>query len=188
MRIENFKKISEIIGRIYKYISRILIIPIVILLIVGLFLEKEINLIEDSTIINVPIEQVWERTNSFTKITKWTSDTIMKGELIGSDGKVGAKYIYESDSEGRTTVTITRIEEPNYISYAFNDEEGKELFSVNFKLLSKEEATLVTFEVNQKVNYPYNILYLVKIYTNKKGLEVEKGQLILKLKKLLENQ
>ena len=178
-------KILEIIERIFKYIFRSLIILIALLLIVGLFLKKDIKL-EDSTIINAPIEQVWEHTNSLTKITKWSFDTIMKCELIGSDGKVGAKFICENDSKGRTTITITRIEEPNYIEFEGKDEEGLNAVNVNIKLLPKEEATRVTWEVNIKANYPYNLLYLVLSYTNKEGLEVEKG--LLKLKKLVENQ
>jgi hypothetical protein len=187
MIIENYNKILEIIERIFKYIFRSLIILIALLLIVGLFLKKEIKL-EDSTIINAPIEQVWEHTNSLTKILNLSDRKIlMKCELIGSDGKVGEKVICESDSKGRITFTITRIEEPNYIEYEVKDEEGKELVNVNIKLLPKGEATRVTGRITHKTNYADNLLYLVLSYTNKEALDFDSGEL-LKLKKLVENQ
>ena len=189
MIIENYNKILEIIERIFKYIFRSLIILIALLLIVGLFLKKEIKL-EDSTIINAPIEQVWEHTNSLTKILNLSDRKIlMKCELIVSDGKVGEKVICESDSKGRITFTITRIEEPNYIEYEAVEEteEGKELVNVNIKLLPKGEATRVTERITHKTNYADNLLYLVLSYTNKEALDFDSGEL-LKLKKLVENQ
>jgi hypothetical protein len=111
----------------------------------------------------------------------------MKCELIGSDGKVGEKVICESDSKGRITFTITRIEEPNYIEYEVKDEDGKELVNVNIKLLPKGEATRVTERITYKTNYADNLLYLVLSYTNKEALDFDSGKL-LKLKKLVENQ
>ncbi|MFZ4724908.1 MAG: hypothetical protein ACOYMD_05640, partial [Paludibacter sp.] len=70
-----------------------LLVVVAILLIIALFIPKDFAY-EKSITINAPIDSVWQNTNSLTGLDKWSPwndhDPIMKKEMVGVDGTIGA--------------------------------------------------------------------------------------------------
>ena len=67
---------------------------------------------ERSILINVPLEKVWQNTNSLHAINSWNSwldrDTNLRQEYTGTDGAPGAACILSFVDTGRDSSNATR--------------------------------------------------------------------------------
>lgn len=177
--------------RILKNIGITLLTIMGISLIVALFVSKDVKY-EKSIEINAPIEVVWENVNSLSDMDKWNPwnqyDPTMKKEIIGTDGTVGAKQVWESDVDkvGNGSQTIAKLNAPNLIETDLKFLTPFESEAKGYvKLVEKDNVTTATWGFSSEMPYPVN---LMKLFTNMEDMMDEDWNYGLKeLKKISEN-
>jgi len=166
-----------------------LLIGVAILLIIALFVPKDFSY-EKSVTINAPVDSVWENTNSLSALDKWSPwndhDPVMKKEMTGVDGSIGAKQSWESEIVGSGSQTIARIEKPTLFETELNFYEPQESHGKAYvKLLSEGAGTKATWGMSGNMPYPVNIMILFMNMEKNMGKDWDNG--LSKLKKLSEN-
>jgi len=152
--------------KILKYLGIGILVIIALVLIVALFVPKDV-VYEKSISINSPIETVWENTNSLEDMDKWNpwndKDPGMKKGSSGLDGTVGAEQTWESDNKdvGKGKQTITKIVAPTLfetelVFYTPYESEAQGYV----KLLDEGASTKVTWGFKSEMPYPFNITSL----------------------------
>lgn len=177
--------------RILKIVGITLLILIGIPLIVALFVSNDVNY-EKSIEINAPIEMVWENVNSLSDMDKWSPwnqyDPTMKKEIIGTDGTVGAKQIWESDVDevGNGSQTIAKLDAPNLIETDLKFLTPYESEAKGYvKLEEKDNKTIATWGFSSEMPYPVN---LMKLFTNMEDMmDKDWNNGLTKLKEISEN-
>lgn len=174
-----------------KKIGLVLGVVIAVLLIAALFVPR-LFVYEKSILINAPIDQVWEHTNSLTDLDKWSPwnsyDPDMKKTFEGVDGTRSSKLSWESsvDKVGAGSRTLVKLTPPFELQtelkfYNPYESEAKEYFILESK---NENSTLVTWRFTSDMPYPFNLLQLVMNINEAIGKDFEKG--LQQLKKLCE--
>lgn len=149
--------------KILKYLGIGIVIIIALVLIVALFVPKEV-VYEKSISINAPIETVWENTNSLEDMDRWNpwndKDPEMKKSSSGIDGTVGAVQTWDSDKKdvGKGKQTITKIVAPTLfetelVFYTPYESEAQ----AYVKLVDEGTKTKVTWGFQSEMPYPFNI-------------------------------
>ncbi len=171
-----------------KRIVLLLVALVAIVLIVALFVSKEV-MYEKSISINAPIESVWENVNSLEDHDKWNPwddiDPNMKKEMKGPDGQIGAVSSWDSDHEevGKGTQTISKIEAPNLFETDLKFFEPYESEAKGYVKLEKEDdGTKVTWGFKGEVPYPFNFMMLFSDMEDSMGETWSNG--LSKLEKL----
>jgi hypothetical protein len=173
-----------------KYLGIGLISLIIIVLVVALFVPKDM-VYEKSIRINAPIETVWENTNSLADLDKWNpwneKDPEMKKGASGVDGTVGAEQSWDSDKKdvGKGKQIITNIEAPTLfetklVFYTPYESEA----DAYVKLVDKGAQTNVTWGFKSVMPYPFNIGSLFMNMEEMMGDDWNKG--LNKLKEISE--
>lgn len=176
--------------KILKYLGFGLLGIIVLILVVALFVPKDV-VYEKSISIDAPIETVWENTNSLADMDKWNpwdeKDLTMVKDFSGVDGTIGAKQSWDSEVKevGKGQQTITRIEAPSLfetelIFYTPYESEAKGYV----KLEVEGEGTKATWGFQSEMPYPINIMSLFTNMEDMMGEDWNKG--LTKLKTLSE--
>jgi len=171
-----------------KYIAIGLGVLVALLLIVALFVPKEFNY-EKSVTINAPIDTVWVNVNSLSALDKWSPwndhDPVMKKEMKGPDGDVGAVQSWESDIVGSGSQTIAAIDKPTLFETELNFYKPyKSHGKAYIKLVSQGTATKATWGMTGNMPYPMNIMTLFMNMDKSMGKDWNHG--LSKLKKLSE--
>jgi hypothetical protein len=171
-----------------KYLAIGLGTLLALLLIVGLFVPKDFNYKKTITI-NAPIDTVWVNVNSLSALDKWSPwndhDPVMKKELTGKDGTVGAMQSWESDIVGSGSQTIVAIDKPTFFETDLNFfKPYKSHGKAYLKLVSEGTATKATWGMKGNMPYPMNILTLFMNMDKTMGNDWNHG--LSKLKKLSE--
>jgi len=171
-----------------KYLAIGLGVLVLLLLIVALFVPKEFNY-EKSVTINAPIDTVWVNVNSLSALDKWSPwndhDPVMKKELKGTDGNVGAVQSLESNIVGSGSQTIAAIDKPTLFETELNFYKPyKSHGKAYIKLVSQGTATRATWGMTGNMPYPMNIMTLFMNMDKSMGKDWNHG--LTKLKKLSE--
>lgn len=149
-----------------KYIGIGLVAIIVLILVVALFVEKDV-VYEKSITVNAPIDSVWLNVNSLGAVDKWSPwndyDPNMKKSLTGTDGTIGAMASWESDVRevGKGSQTISKIEPPTLLETDLKFYDPYESEAKGYIKLNVEgEGTKVTWGFKSTMPYPFNVTKL----------------------------
>jgi len=170
----------------------ILLAVIALILIVPLFISKEMNY-EKSVQIDAAPNQVWTHVSSLTAMDHWSpwnaKDPDMKRTLEGTDGEVGAKQSWVSDKKdvGEGSQTIVGINKPNRILTKLEFiKPFKSEADAYVKLEKSGNRTTATWGFESKIPYPMNIM---KLFMNfEKNMDADFGTGLSKLKQLCESK
>ncbi len=168
--------------KILKYTGIGLLVIIALILIVALFIPKEV-VYEKSISIYAPLEIVWENVNSLDDLDSWSPwnayDPDMKKEITGTDGTVGATQSWESDVEevGKGSQTITKIEPPYYFQTALKFYGSYENEAIGYVKLDDKpnNEVIVTWGFKSEIPYPFNIMSLFTSMEDMMGEDWNKG-------------
>jgi len=171
-----------------KYIAIALGALVVLLLIVALFVPKDFNY-EKSITINAPIDTVWVNVNSLSALDKWSPwndhDPVMKKDMKGKDGNVGAVQSWESSIVGSGSQTIAAVEKPTLFETELNFYKPyKSHGKAYIKLVSQGTSTKATWGMTGNMPYPMNVMTLFMNMDKNMGKDWNHG--LSKLKKLSE--
>ena len=159
---------------------------IVMLLVVALFVSKDLNY-EKSIKINSNIDKVWENVSSLGAMAKWSpwkdKDPDMQQTITGTDGEVGAEQHWESNVKnvGVGSQKIVKITKPTLFETKLNFiKPFKSTADGYVKLESVGDGTIVTWGFKSNMAYPMN---LMKLFMNfEKSMDKEFGEGLNKLK------
>jgi hypothetical protein len=165
---------------------------IALILITGLFVSKDLNY-EKSVSIDSSREKVWENVNSLGAMDKWSpwneKDPNMKRTLTGTDGEVGAKQAWVSDSKdvGEGSQTIVNVNKPSMLETKLEFlKPFKSTADAYVKLDENGQSTTVTWGFKSQMPYPMN---LMKLFMNfEKSMDADFGTGLNKLKSLCESK
>ena len=168
----------------------VILIIIALLLIIPLFISKDMNY-EKSVSIDAPIDKVWENVSSLEAMDKWSpwnsKDPDMERSLTGVDGEVGAKQHWVSDKKdvGEGSQTIVGLDKPNKLSTKLEFIKPFKSEADAYVNLKEEGAsTVATWGFESQMKYPMNIM---KLFMNfEKNMDKDFGQGLGKLKDICE--
>jgi len=142
----------------------VILIIVAILLIIPLFISKELNY-EKSVSIDAPISKVWDHVSTLTAMDKWSPwkerDPNMQQTLTGTDGKPGAKQAWVSKEKnvGEGSQTIIAVEKPHQLSTKLEFIKPFKSEADAFVRLSEEgDKTIATWGFESSMPYPMNIM------------------------------
>ena len=187
-RIKKQIKITDM--KALKFIAIVLGTLVFLLLVVALFVPKDFKY-EKSITINAPIDTVWLNVSSLSALDKWSPwnnhDPMMKKELTGVDGTVGAMQSWTSEVKevGVGSQTITKVEKPTLFETNLNfmkphESQGKAFI----KLVTDGTGTKATWGMTGHMPYPVNVMTLFMNMERMMGKDWDNG--LTKLKKLSE--
>ena len=171
-----------------KYIAIGLGAFVAFLLFVALFVPKNFNY-EKTITINAPIDSVWVNVNSLAALDKWSPwndhDPVMKKDLKGLDGTVGAVQSWESTIVGTGSQTIAAIEKPTLFETDLNFYKPQKSHGKAFvKLVSAGPRTKATWGMTGNMPYPMNLMHLFMNMDKMMGKDWDNG--LNKLKRISE--
>ncbi len=106
--------------KILKKILLVFVVLIVVLVLIGFLLPRQFK-IERSVIINTTPDMVFPLVNAPTNWPKWTvwnaRDPNMKITFSGAGGGTGAKWAWESKTEGNGSMEFTEVDPLKRIAY-----------------------------------------------------------------------
>jgi uncharacterized membrane protein len=152
--------------RILKKIFFVILGIVAIILIIPIFLSKEYN-VEKSITINKPKSEVFnyiKYLKNQNEYSKWASmDPAMKKTFTGTDASVGFISSWEgNDDVGKGEQEIVKITEGEKIDYELRFE--KPMKDIANAYISTDSIgvnqTLVKWNINGHMNYPFNIMGL----------------------------
>ncbi|MGI9542079.1 MAG: SRPBCC family protein [Cyclobacteriaceae bacterium] len=163
---------------------------IALVLIVGLFISKDMNY-EKSITISAPIGQVWGNVNSLSALDKWSpwneKDPNMEKEFSGTDGTPGAKQSWKSNVKdvGEGSQTIVKVTEPTSLETRLDFiKPFKSTADAYVKLNEENAQTTATWGFKSQMPYPMN---LMKVFMNfEKSMDEQFGTGLSKLKSICE--
>ena len=168
----------------------IILVIVAILLIIPLFVSKDMNY-EKSIAINSTIERVWENVSSLTAMDQWSpwnsKDPGMERSLTGVDGEVGAKqsWVSEKKDVGEGHQTIVAIDKPKQLSTKLEFiKPFKSQADAYVKLKDEGVGTSVTWGFESQMSYPMNIMKLFMDF--EKNMDKDFGAGLEKLKSICE--
>jgi hypothetical protein len=173
-----------------RYLAVGLVVLVILVLFVALFVPRIFNY-EKSITINAPIYSVWVNVNSLSALDKWSPwnehDPVMKKEMKGIDGTVGAVQSWESNVVGSGSQTIAVIEKPTYFETNLNFYTPRKSHGKAYiKLVSEGTRTKATWGMTSNMPYPMNIMILFMNMEKTMGKDWDHG--LSKLKELSEKQ
>lgn len=172
-----------------KYIGSGLVVVVVLLLFIALFVPRSFTY-EKSITINAPVDSVWLRVNSLKAMDAWSPwndhDPLMKKELVGIDGTVGAIQSWEGKIVGSGSQMITAVEKPTLIKTDLNFiKPHKSHGKAYIKLEAAGRGTKATWGMTGNMPYPLNVMILFMNVEKMMGKDWNKG--LSGLKKLSES-
>lgn len=171
--------------KVLRFIGFLILGIILIVLIIGLFAPKEMN-VERTITMNAPKELVFNEVTHFKTWPEWSPwlqmDPEAKIDYFGVDGEAGSGYNWEGKKVGNGTMKNAGIEGTtmNYDLMFKGMFESK----ANGILKAEEEGatTRVTWTFHSVMSYPWNALGLILGGEKSLGKDFEKGLLNLKTK------
>ncbi len=175
--------------KVLKIIGLSLLAIVVLVLIAGLFVKKEMHA-EREVVINKPKGEVF----SYVKLlknqndySKWgTMDPAMKKEFKGTDGTIGFVSAWESQNSevGKGEQTITAIKDGERIDYDIHFIKPMESNATAYMITEPvaENSTKIKWGFNGKMAYPFNVMRLFMDMDNMIGADFAAGLTNLKTK------
>jgi hypothetical protein len=168
----------------------VILIIIAIILIIPLFISKDMNY-EKSIAINAPIEKVWENVSTLAAMDTWSPwnerDPNMERTLTGVDGEPGAKQAWVSDVKnvGEGSQTIISVDKPNQLNTKLEFIKPFKSEADAYVTLSKDGSeTKATWGFKSTMPYPMNIM---KLFMNfEANMDKDFGSGLNKLKSICE--
>lgn len=169
----------------------IILVIVAVLLIIPLFISKDMNYAK-SISINSPIDKVWENVCSLEAMDQWSpwnaKDPEMDRSLTGVDGEVGAKQSWVSKKKdvGEGSQTIVAVDKPNQLSTKLEFiKPFKSEADAFVKLKESGNETTATWGFESQMAYPMNIM---KLFMNfEKNMDKDFGAGMQKLKDICES-
>lgn len=169
-----------------KTIGIILGVLVVLFLILGVIAPKNFS-VERSIVINAPRETIFPYLQTFEKQQQWTPwaerDPNMQSELIGTDGTVGAINRWKSKVEGNGEQEIVAIQPNERVDTKIRF-EGMGESNANLAATDANGGTKITWNMNGKSPFPWNIMGLFMSIDKMLGDDFDKG--LTKLKTMIE--
>lgn len=143
---------------------------------------------ETSTVINAPIEKVYEQASASKKFNEWNPwmklDPNLKLTYSGNQGEVGDEYCWEgNDDVGKGCHIITALEPNKKVATKMMFKEPFESDATSDIVLTKEgNTTKVTWSMDCELDYPMNLMKLMM----DAQMEKSYGDGLTKLKELSE--
>jgi uncharacterized protein YndB with AHSA1/START domain len=148
--------------KVLKIIGSILLVLVVIVLIAGALMKKDLHY-EQTTTINAPKERVWENVVMFENHKKWSQwkekDPNMKVNITGVDGTVGARMSWTSDHKevGNGSQTITGVDPGNRVDTEL-DFDGRGKAKSYMVVTGDSTSSQVTWALDMHPPYPFNAI------------------------------
>ena len=169
----------------------IILIIIAILLIIPLFISKEMNY-EKSIQIKAPIQKVWESVGTLDAMDQWSpwneKDPNMEKTFTGVDGETGAKqsWVSREKNVGEGSQTIVSVDKPNIINTKLEFIKPFKSEADAYVKLSEEGSEIkTTWGFKSQMPYPMNIM---KLFMNfEANMDKDFGAGLNKLKKICES-
>ena len=151
--------------QILKSIGLGLLLIIVLLLIAGIFMPKEMS-IERSIVINKPLPEVFNYIRFLKnqdKFSYWNmQDPNAKKEYKGTDGTVGFVYAWDSENShvGKGSQTIASIDENRKMSFDLHFERPFKADDKSFMTTESQgtSSTRVTWSFEGVSKWPFNVM------------------------------
>jgi hypothetical protein len=168
----------------------VILIIIAILLIIPLFISKEMNY-EKSISVNAPIDKVWDQVSTLTAMDNWSPwkerDPNMHQTLTGTDGEPGAKqsWVSKEKNVGEGSQTIVAVDKPNKLNTKLEFiKPFKSQADAYVKLSEDGSETTATWGFESSLPYPMNIM---KLFMNfEANMDKDFGSGLNKLKAICE--
>lgn len=164
---------------------------IVLLLIIGLFLSKDMR-VTKSVVINKGLSEVFNYVKFLKnqdEFSKWGSlDPNMKKTYTGTDGTVGFVSAWEGNKNvGQGEQEILKIDEGKRIDYALRFIKPFKSYADAFMIFEDagNNQTKVSWGFNSKMPYPMNVMCLFINMSERVGADFQLG--LDNLKKKLEH-
>lgn len=168
--------------KILKRIGLILAALIGLILIVAIFLPKDVSTTQ-STTINAPVETVFNAVNDFSQWENWSvwaaNDSTMVTTLAENYVGEGGSYSWKGDVVGEGNMKILSSDPNKEIKTAIQfgpmgSANGHWMFS------ESENGTEVQWDVVSHFGYPFNIMLLMSDFESMMSKEFTKGLTMLK--------
>jgi hypothetical protein len=171
-----------------KFVGIVLGTLVGLILIVAIVVPNEFKY-EKSIVINAPIDSIWANVNSLSALDKWSPwndhDPMMKKELTGVDGTVGAMQSWESDIVGSGSQTIEFINKPALFETELNFYKPQKSHGKAYiKLTPQSSGIKTTWGMTGSMPYPMNIMIAFMDMEKTMGKDWANG--LSKLKRLSE--
>lgn len=168
----------------------IILIIIAVLLIIPLFVSKDMNY-QKSITINSSIDKVWENVSTLAALDAWSpwneKDPNMQRAVTGVDGKPGAKQAWVSESKevGEGSQTIISVDKPTLLTTKLEFiKPFKSQADAFVKLSEGDGETTATWGFESTMPYPMNIM---KLFMNfEANMDKDFGKGLSKLKSICE--
>ena len=169
----------------------VILIIVALLLIIPLFISKDMNY-EKSVTIDASLDNVWENVSSLTAMDQWSpwnaKDPNMNRSLTGIDGEVGAKQSWVSDKKdvGEGSQTIVGVNKPTELLTKLEFiKPFKSEADAYVRLNGNDGDVTATWGFQSKMAYPMNIM---KLFMNfEKNMDRDFGAGLNKLKSICES-
>lgn len=160
---------------------------ILLILILGLFLSKDLNY-QQSIVIKKPATVIWPYISSHKGMDQWNpwhnKDPEMETTLTGEDGEEGACQHWKSDIKGvgEGKQTFTKLKAPHLARTKLEFIKPFKSEAEGFMTLEDEDGqTKATWGFESKMPYPMNILMVFMNFEKSIGRDFTDG--LNKLKK-----
>lgn len=166
-----------------KFLRVLLIIIVIIVVILGVLtmVAPTSMSAKRSAVINAPREVVFKNISTFENLHKWgpwdRKDPAMKTSIEGTDGTVGAKWMWDGNKEvGQGEQTFTKIEPGKEVDmhlHFIKPYDGHA--ESNLMVADTTEGTLVTWQFSSNMPRPWNIMGLFMNMDAAIGKDFEAG-------------
>jgi uncharacterized protein YndB with AHSA1/START domain len=177
--------------KILKITGIVIIALIIILLVIAVILPKKVK-IEQSVIINAPVEAVYPNISHFKEMEAWSPwrdyDPNMKITYKGEDGKVGAIYMWKGNKDvgsGQQEIVSMKKNQRVDIKLTFF-EPWKSESDIYYTLNEVDPGeTKVVWGYTEETPIPKNLMFT--LFGLKKSLKKEFDKGLARLKIMCEN-
>ncbi len=173
-----------------KQIGILLLFIVIVTAVLSLVLPTR-QKIERTTTINAPANMVYDyltKLENFNQVTVWNKrDSTVKYNKTGTDGTIGAAFIWEGDIaiSGKGKMTITALEPNKKIAHALEFTYPKKGSANSVFLLNEVNGTTtVTWTFDMATPRPWNIFNLFYSMDEEMGGDFDEG--LVQLKKMME--
>jgi len=174
--------------KVLKSFLLILIGLVALILVIALFLPKEVKIVSE-TEINLPVNKVFYSLATFSDHASWDpwigDDSTVQTEITRVDGYVGTKYSWKGEKTGSGELVIDSLTLNKYLYFTLSIGEMSQKPLVWNDLEEKDGKTLLKWGFSQDASYPAGRIFMA-IMKNKLVSDYNRG--LANLKSLLEEK
>ncbi len=149
--------------KVLRWILLTLLGLVAFILIIALFLPKEVKIISE-TEINLPVNKVFYSQATFYDRGEWDpwvrEDTSVIINITNVQAYVGSEYSWTSGNSGAGKIVIDSIVSNEYISYTLSFEGMKQTPKVWNQFIDRDGKTFLTWGFSQHASYPAGRIFM----------------------------